>query len=159
MTLVRRAVLPLRVVLVLGFVMLLVFQTLAMPGQFRHMAQEDPDQAWLRWPLTIVAIVVIGCVQVVIVCTWHLLTMVAEDRIFTTSSMRWVDTILVAMAFGWTLVAAVLAGMAPQFDDPGFPMLMTLVMLGTGACGLLMIVMRELLRQATGLRADLDGVI
>lgn len=159
MNIVRRAVLPLRGVLVLGFALLLLFQVMSVPGQFRHMAEEDPDRDWLQWPLTVVAILVIACVQVVIVCTWHLLTMVAEDRIFTTGSLRWVDVIIAAMGVGWLLVAGVLVGLAPVWDDPGAPLVLTLLLLGSGACGLLMLVMRELLRQATDLRTDLDAVI
>ncbi len=159
MTLVRRAVLPLRAVLVLSFALLVMFQVLSMPGQFAHMAEENPEDAGLRWPLTVVAILVIACVQVVIVCTWHLLTMVAQDRIFTAASLRWVDVIIVAMGVGWLLLAGVLVGLAARWDDPGAPLLLTLMLLGIGAAGLLMVVMRELLRQATTLRTDLDAVI
>lgn len=159
MTLVRRAVLPLRAVLVMAFALLVVFQVLSMPGQFRHLAEEHPEDAELRWPLTVVAILVIACVQVVIVCTWRLLTMVADDRIFTTASMRWVDAIVVAIGIGWLLMAGVLLGLAGYWDDPGAPLLLTLLLLASGALGLLMLVMRELLRQATDLRTDLDAVI
>ena len=159
MTLVRRAVLPLRAVLVMAFALLVVFQVLSMPGQFRYMAEENPEDAELRWPLTVVAVLVIACVQVVIVCTWRLLTMVAQDRIFTTASMRWVDAIVVAIAIGWLLLAGVLFGLAGYWDDPGFPMLLTLLLLASGALSLLMVVMRELLRQATDLRSDMDAVI
>lgn len=159
MTLVRRAVLPLRIVLVMAFALLVVFQVLSMPGQFRYQAEQHPEDAELRWPLTIVAVLVIACVQVVIVCTWRLLTMVAEDRIFTTASMRWVDTIVLAIGAGWLLMAGVLVGLAGYWDDPGAPLLLTLLLLCSGALGLLMVVMRELLRQATDLRTDLDAVI
>ena len=159
MTLVRRAVLPLRAVLVMAFALLVVFQVLSLPGQFRHLAVQHPEDAVLRWPLTIVAILVIACVQVVIVCTWRLLTLVAEDRIFTAASMRWVDAIVVAIGVGWLLLAGVLLGLAGYWDDPGAPLLLTLLLLCSGALGLLMVVMRELLRQATDLRTDLDAVI
>ena len=84
----RLAVLPLRVFLVVLFGVLVVFQTLSLPGQFAYMAEESPDLAYLRWPLTAVTVFWVLCVQVVIVCTWRLLTLVRDDRIFSEDSLR-----------------------------------------------------------------------
>ena len=39
----QRVVLPLRALLVLLFGVLVVFQTMSLPGQFAYMAEEDPD--------------------------------------------------------------------------------------------------------------------
>ena len=44
----QRAVLPLRVFLALLFGILVLFQTMSLPGQFAHMARENPDMAYLR---------------------------------------------------------------------------------------------------------------
>ena len=44
-------------------------------------------------------------------------------------------------------------------DDPGLPVLLLLVLLGGAVLGLLMVVMRALLRQATTLRTDMEAVI
>ena len=46
----HRAVAALRVFLVVLFGILVLFQTMSLPGQFAHMAQESPDMAYLRWP-------------------------------------------------------------------------------------------------------------
>jgi hypothetical protein len=70
----RRVVAGLRVFLVLLFAILVVFQTLSLPGQFRYMAQEHPELAYLRWPATGVAAFWLLCVEVVIVAIWQLLT-------------------------------------------------------------------------------------
>ena len=48
----RRAVTALRVMLHVLLAVLLLVQVMSIPGQFAHMAQEHPDQAHLRWPLT-----------------------------------------------------------------------------------------------------------
>ena len=66
----RLAVTALRIVLVVAFLLLLLFQVMSIPGQFAHMAQENPDRAQLQWPLTIFFILEVACVQVVIVGTW-----------------------------------------------------------------------------------------
>jgi len=155
----RRAVLPLRVFLVLTFGILVVFQTLSMPGQFAHLAQEEPDFAYLRWPMTAFAAVEILCVQVVIVCTWKLLTMVRQDRIFSDDALRWVDVIIGAVAVGWLLLLGAFCYFAAILNDPGLPMLLILLLLVGGTLGLLMLVLRALLLQATTLRSDLEAVI
>lgn len=159
MMIVRRAVLPLRVLLVLTFALLVVFQVLSMPGQFAHMAHEHPDDAWLRWPMTAWSTLEIGCVEVVIVCTWRLLGLVQADRIFTERALAWVDVIVAAVGTGWLLLAVLWVFVGVQADDPGAPMLLTLLLLIGAVIGLLMLVLRELLRQATTLRSDMEAVI
>ena len=44
-------------------------------------------------------------------------------------------------------------------DDPGVPILLMLMLVGGAVLGLLMVVMRALLRQATALRTDMEAVI
>ncbi|WP_327032279.1 DUF2975 domain-containing protein [Micromonospora ureilytica] len=44
-------------------------------------------------------------------------------------------------------------------DDPGAPVLLFLLTMGVTVLGLLMVVMRALLRQATTLRTDMEAVI
>ncbi|WP_343066591.1 DUF2975 domain-containing protein [Kribbella qitaiheensis] len=46
------------------------------------------------------AVFLVLCVQVVVVSTWKLLTLVKNDRIFTDSSMAWVNTNVWAIAAG-----------------------------------------------------------
>jgi hypothetical protein len=155
----RWAVVPLRVFLVLLFGILVVFQTLSLPGQFRYLAEESPDQAYLRWPLTAVSVFWVLCVQVVIVCTWRLLTLVKKDRIFSEVSLRWVDAIVWAVFAAWVVLVGVSLYVVLHADDPGLPMVLFLLSTGVTVLGLLLVVMRALLRQATALRTDLEAVI
>jgi len=60
----QRVVVPLRVFLVLLFGVLIVFQTMSMPGQFAYMAQEDPEHAYVRWPATAATVSWVLCIQV-----------------------------------------------------------------------------------------------
>ncbi|MGB3437881.1 MAG: DUF2975 domain-containing protein [Actinophytocola sp.] len=155
----RAVVVPLRVFLVVLFGVLVVFQTLSLPGQFAHMARENPNDAPLRWPATVIAIFLVLCVQVVIVATWQLLSMVQKDRIFTEDAMRWVNAIVLAIAAGWAVLVGVFVFVGVNADDPGMPMVLLLMTTGVTVLGLLMVVMRELLRSATTLRTDMDSVI
>ncbi|MGC4806306.1 DUF2975 domain-containing protein [Micromonospora sp. DT233] len=155
----HRAVGPLRVFLVLLFGILVVFQTLSLPGTFAHMAKESPNDAYLRWPATAVTVFWVLCIQVVIVATWQLLTLVKRDRIFSEPALRWVDAIVWAIAAAWVVLLGVFLYVGFNAGDPGLPMLLFLMLVGVAVLGLLMVVMRALLRQATTLRTDMEAVI
>ncbi len=155
----RRAVGPLRVFLVLLFGILVMLQTLSLPGQFAYMAEESPEQAYLRWPMTIVTVFWVLCIQVVIVSTWKLLTLVERDRIFSDAALRWVDAIVWAIVAAWVVLLGVFLYIGFSASDPGLPLLLFLMLVGVAALGLLMVVMRALLRQATTLRTDMEAVI
>ena len=155
----NRWVAPLRVFLALLFGILVVFQTLSLPGQFRFMAEQSPDLAYLRWPLTAASVFWLLCIQVVIVCVWKLLTLVANDRIFTTESMVWVNATVGSIVAAWVVLAGAFFYVVPRSDDPALPFLIVLVLVGVAVVGLLMVVMRSLLEQATSLRTDMEAVI
>ncbi|MBM7085107.1 DUF2975 domain-containing protein [Micromonospora humidisoli] len=159
MTTARWAVTALRVFLVVLFAVLVLFQTMSLPGQFAHLARESPEQAYLRWPATAVTVFWVLCVQVVIVATWRLLTLVRNDRIFSEPALAWVDAIVWAVAAGWLTLVGVFLYVGFHADDPGLPMLLFLLSVGVTVLGLLMVVMRALLRQATTLRSDMEAVI
>ena len=99
------------------------------------------------------------CVQVVVVCTWKLLTLVLADEIFTDGALRWVDGIVWAVGAAWVVLVAVLLFVGFNATDPGLPLLLFLLTVGVTVLGLLMVVMRALLRRATTLRTDMEGVI
>ncbi|MCL7456044.1 DUF2975 domain-containing protein [Micromonospora echinofusca] len=155
----HRAVAPLRVFLVVLFGILVMLQTFSLPGQFAHMAQESPDLAYLRWPMTAVAVFWVLCVQVVVVCTWKLLTLVKHDRIFSDAALAWVDAIVWAIVAAWVVLLGVFLYVGFNATDPGLPLLLFLLLVGVAVLGLLMVVMRALLRQATTLRTDMEAVI
>lgn len=159
MTIERRAVLPLRICLVVLFALLVLLEVMSLPGQFAHMAETHPEDAHLRWPLTAVSIFLVVCIQVVVVATWKLLSLVQSDRIFTEASLIWVDVILWAIVAAWVVLVSVLAFVGFTADDPGLPLLLFVVLIIVTAAALLMVVMRALLRQATGLRSEMDTVI
>jgi MFS family permease len=159
MTKTHRVVGLLRVLLVLLFAALVFGQTVSVPGEFAHMAQESPESAHLRWPLTILGVVVLLCVQVVVVCTWKLLTLVKEDRIFSDRSQVWVDAIMWAVGVAWLLLFGVFVYVGVNADDPAGILLLGSILMVGAVFGLLLVVMRALLRRATTLRTDLEGVI
>lgn len=151
--------LGLRIFLVVLFGVLVVLETLSLPGQFRYMAQEHPEQSEWRWPLTAATVFLVVCVQVVVVAIWKLLSRVEHDLIFSPESFAWVDAIVWAIAAAWTVLVTLDVWVAFHADDPGGPIVLFLLTVGVTVVGLLMVVMRALLRQATALRTDLESVI
>jgi len=154
-----RVVLPLRVLLVLLLAGLVVGQVLSIPGQFAHLAEEEPDLAHLRWPLTAFFVLEVLALQVVVVCTWRLLTMVRADRIFSDEAFAWVDGIVAAVGAGWVLYAAGALWVLTQADDPGTGILLIGLGLVGGVVTLVVVVLRALLHQAAALRSELEAVI
>ena len=155
----------LRVLLVLLFAAAVVGQVISWPGQFASLAQEEPTLAHLRWPLTAAAFLGLVCVEVVIVSTWKLLSMVKADRIFSKDAFGWVDAIVWAITTAWVLLLGVAVTLTvtiyvtPELRDPGLPIALGGIVLAGGVVVLLMVVMRALLRQAVSLRTDMDAVI
>jgi len=154
-----RVVRPLRVLLVLLFAALAAGQVVAVPAQLAQMAQDFPDLAHLRWPLLGVAVLGLVCVQVVVVCTWKLLTLVESDRIFSDASLVWVDAIVGAIAAAWVLLLGLFTYFVRLWGLSGLPALLLLMLIAGAVLGLLLGVMRRLLRQATTLRTDMEAVI
>lgn len=155
----RLAVVPLRALLALTFAALLLAQVMSLPGMFAHWAEQSERFADVRWPLLIGWELGMVCVQVVIVCTWRLLTLVGEDRVFSATALRWVDGIIAATTVAWALLLAFTAFVFISSGEPGNAFAALLVFLPATVFALVMFVMRALLLQATTLRTDLEGVI
>ena len=164
MTHMRRVVLPLRILLVIVFSALVAAQIWAVPAVLPELAEPTLERTLMRWVMGAVAVLGLACMQAVLVCTWKLLTMVTNDRIFSASSLPWVNGIVWAIAVGWlmlfgTFVCSYYFIVDEVSDDPVLPALLLLLLLVAAVLGLLMVVMRALLRQATTLRADMEAVI
>jgi Protein of unknown function (DUF2975) len=164
MTHLRRVVLPLRVLLVLVLAALLAAQIWAVPAVLPDIADPSLERSFMRGTMLVVAVLGLACVQAVVVCTWKLLTLVTDDRIFSDGALRWVDAIVWSVAVGWLMLAATFVCsyyfiVDEVSDDAVLPALLLLLLLVGAVLGLLLVVMRALLRQATILRTDLEAVI
>ena len=157
----RLVVLLLRAVLVLAAIWLLVLVAFSLPGEL----SDGTPEPGARLPAQIVLSLVLLSVLAVIVCIWRLLTLIGRDRLFSDASRRWVDAIVWSLAIGWSLLAGfalvvtAVIFFTPEIRDPGVPMLLFGVVVLSSLPLLLMLVMRGLLRQATGYRAELEEVI
>ncbi|MGY1651179.1 DUF2975 domain-containing protein [Geodermatophilus sp. SYSU D01119] len=149
-----RVVLPLRVLLVLVLATLLAAQVAGLPWAVAQL----PDDG-LRGPLLAAGVLVLACAEAVVVCTWRLLALVAGDRVFSAQARPWVDAVVRLVAAAEVLLLAATAYAAAAGAPPGLPAaLLGLAVVGA-AVGLLVVVLRALLRHATTLHDDLEAVI
>ena len=149
----------LRTLLALAFAVLVVAQVAVLPTVLGRWAGEVPALAGSRWPMLGVAVLELVCVELVVVCTWRLLTMVEQDRIFSESAFAWVDAILASIATAWLLLLGAVLSFDALWALPGLAVVLLLAVVAGAVLGLLMVVMRALLRQATTLRTDMEAVI
>lgn len=154
----QRLVNVLRILLALAFAALLLAQVRVLPSLYDDWTRESPELAHSGWLLT-VSVLALLCVQVVIVSTWRLLTMVKDDRIFSDESFVWVNVIVGAMAVAWVLLLGTFLSLVALGGPSGLTVALLLMLVAGAVLGLLMVVMRALLRQATTLRTDMEAVI
>jgi membrane protease YdiL (CAAX protease family) len=164
MTHLRSVVVPLRVLLVVVFSALVLAQVRGVPEVLPDLADPTLEREVMRAAMLVVAVLALGCVQVVLVCTWKLLTLVTDDRIFSDGAMPWVNGIVRAVVAGWVMLLATFVCsyyfiVDEVSDDPVLPALLLLSLLVGAVIGLLVVVLRALLRQATALRTDMEAVI
>lgn len=159
MSLDRRVIGVLRGLLVALVALLLLLQVFSLPGQFAHLARTEPGAAPWRWPLTGITVFWVLCLQVVAVCTWRLLGLVRDGRIFRPAALPWVDAMIAAVGAAWVVLLGLGGVVVARADDPGNALALLVLLLVGAVVGLLLVVMRGLLRDATALRADLETVI
>ncbi|GAA2172515.1 DUF2975 domain-containing protein [Agrococcus versicolor] len=149
-----------RVVLVLLAALSVVGQVVVVPAMAQEVANEAPTAARFVAAYAVAGVTAIVCAQIALVCTWLLLARVARRTIFDARALRCVDGI-VAAAVVATLVAVVVAthAIAAVGGGIGIAIALAVVVLACAAVALLVGVMRGLLVEATGLRADLEAVI
>jgi len=154
------AILLTKALIVVLFAALLVCQTVLVPTLAGNAAAYAPEFAGLQVPGIVLTVLLLACVEVVLVCVWRLLSMVAEDSIFARAAFRWVDVIIIAVL---AAVVLVIVGMI-LIDRAGAGTPLALVggilaiIVGLGIA-LLVVVLKELLRQAVQLEQDMSEVV
>lgn len=164
-----KAILALRVVIVLALLGSLFGQVVVVPNFATGLRQALPEATAQSWVWLVAGILALLAGQVALVSVWKLLTMVRRDSVFSHAAFRLVDLFIWAAGTAAVLALGFVPGVfavADADDAPG------LVFIGLAPAGmaaglaLLMVVMRGLLaksveldRTAANLQAELDEVI
>lgn len=151
----KATILALRVVIALALAGSLVVQTFIVPAIWADLAGEV---LWAR--ITFVTLIVLGVVtmQVFAVCVWQLLTKVRKGSVFSESSFRYVDIIIWTIAASAVLTFAMAVLLAPGSVAPGIVGLICGASLVLGGMALLVVVMKNLLRQAIEREAEASAL-
>lgn len=112
----RWAVLALRVVIVIALLGSVVVQAVMVPLMWMDL---DDAPAGVRVSLAGIGILGVGCLQVIAVCIWRLLTRVRRGTVFSPDSFRFVDLVIAAIATGAALVFAI--AVVARFANLGAP--------------------------------------
>ncbi len=160
-------VLTLRIVLAMLLAGSLFVQGVMVPLLAIDLNELDPDYAYLRTPLLIIAVLGIVSIQVVLVCVWRLLTMVRRSTVFSDAAFRYVDVVIGAVSAASLLTFGLGLVLAPgEAVAPGIVLLIGGAGVLVAGIALTVLVMRMLLVQAVArdaeahhLQAELDEVI
>lgn len=150
----------LRILLLFALLPILALQLGVLPWLSGALAETHPAEAFLRWPLLVLSVLGLACVEVGIVCTLRLLGFTRRGEVFSLPALRWVDGIVVAFlaASGVCLATLVLESVTVG-GPPLFSLMLLMGIVGGIGMALLMAVMRSLLVQATTLRLEMEAVI
>ena len=137
----------LKVVLSIFFALSLMLQFLSFPGQFRYMAEQEPENANLRWPLTALAFTMILAVQIIVVSVWKIVDAL-ERELGKRTQLKFVNFAIAALSYIWLVIASGLILLLLNADDPGLPVVITVIETAVTSVGLLFLFYRRLLNRA-----------
>jgi heme/copper-type cytochrome/quinol oxidase subunit 2 len=137
----------LKVVLSIFFALSLMLQFLSFPGQFRYMAEQEPENAYLRWPLTALAFTMILAVQIIVVSVWKIVDAL-EKELGKKTQLKFVNFAIAALSYIWLVIASGLILLLLNADDPGLPVVITVIETAVTSVGLLFLFYRRLLKRA-----------
>ena len=157
----------LRIVLAVGLAGSLFVQAVTVPLLAADLDGLDPDYAYLRTPLLVIAVLGIVTIQVVLICVWRLLTMVRRGTVFSHAAFRYVDVVIGAITAASLLAFGLGVTLAPgEAVAPGIVLLIGGAGVLVAGIALIVLVLRMLLAQAVArdaeahtLQAELDEVI
>lgn len=155
-----------RIGLVAAFLAALCVQVVALPG-FLHGGLQWNRGDGVEWISVYVVAAILGlvCVEVVLASAWVLLGMARRGELLSGRACRWVDTIIAATAAALLMAAAasvhlLTTGPTIRSSIRADEFRIAVLLLGAGlGFGILMIVLRRLLRRGTELKAEMSEVI
>ena len=127
--------------------LLLMLQFLSFPGQFRYMAEQEPESAHLRWPLTALSFLMILAVEIIVISVWKIVDALEKEK-GRALELKFVNYAIAALSFIWVVIACGLVLLLLNADDPGLPVVVTVIETAVTAVGLLLLFYRRLLQRA-----------
>ncbi len=121
-----------------------MLQFFSFPGQFRYMAQEEPENAYLQWPLTFLSFLVILAVQICVICFWKLVNNLINKELIA-ARLLYVNLSIYSLGFIWIIIAVGFILLIRNADDPGLPVVIAVIESGLTMVLLLYFVYKKIL--------------
>lgn len=156
-----KVIVSLRSLLIIIALGTVVSQVAVVPFLATESADQAPEFAYLKIPYTVVAVVILVCIEIALFTLWNLLSLVAHNEIFSSRAFFHVNTIISASVGVTVLLGALLLHVVFVAQTGPFGLVAALaaaLVMGITFI-LLMIVMRALLLQATVFRTELAEVV
>jgi hypothetical protein len=115
--------------LVLLFLGLTMIQMLSIPGQFEHMRRSDGLSLYTEIALTFFVGLWILCAQIALFILWKIVRAMEGKEFFRENNLLWVERLLLSFKIASVIPLVLFLIIAPQADDPGFLVLLTVVTL------------------------------
>ncbi len=147
----RAAILASQVFIVVLLVGALAVQLAVLPALATEEARRFPEVAYLKVPITALAVLVIACGEVALLCVWKLLSMVRRDSLFSTGAYRYVNIVLAALVT-LAVLLIVMLGILIAFAEAGGPGVMLALIAGIAgsvAASLVVAASAKAVRRAT----------
>lgn len=116
-----------KAILFVGLILLAVLQTLSIPGQFKYLAETEPNSAYLRWPLTIIGMTAVLMLQIILVSLWRLIPEIHSDAPFNPRSVKFLTHILRSLIVFVGIISGGTLWVLSRADDPGMPFVLILI--------------------------------
>ena len=93
-------------------------QAVVLPMLAAEAEASFPEVAYLRAPLTVLAVLAIACGEAALLCIWRLLSLARHGTFLTNRSVRWVDALILSLVAG-TGMLAVISGILTRDPQTG----------------------------------------
>ena len=111
------------------FLGLTLLQFLSFPGQFAHMRRSQGISLVIEIALTIVVGLWILCGQLALYCLWQIVESMKRGRFYSAENLNWIGRLLMSFKVASGIPVVLFLILAPQADDPGFFVMLTIVAL------------------------------
>jgi hypothetical protein len=114
---------------VLLFLGLTLLQLFSFPGQFQHMRQTQGLSLVFEVALTLIVGLWLLCGQFALFVLWKIVGEMRDDTFYSQKNLAWIERLLVAFKTASAIPIALFVMIAPQADDPGFLVMLSIVTL------------------------------
>jgi hypothetical protein len=113
------------------------------------MAENEPENSYLRWPLTLLAFSVIAALEITIVSLWKLINNLAVAGELL-NRKKYLTVTIFSFSYIWIIFAIVWIIVIWNADDPGLPVVLTVIQCAFTVLILIFLFLRKIIDNFLG---------